>query len=191
MSAVDAPPGLDFAGLAHGEFRARGRSRKLAAVGFVYVLGVSAVAFALVARHPYRAGSQIGLIIPLMCVSFAGLGLAVRRARLSVDGTGIRWGWPSLGFRMDPSRVRSLKVYQDAVAVEPKRGSLWYLSARDWDRFDELARSLRRAGLEFERIDRRAPLRSRLQSYGGVLDALIVGSALVATLMALAQAVSR
>lgn len=185
MSAVDAPPGLDFAGRGEGEFRARPRARRLASAVFFYVLVSSSLAFAMAARHPFRPGAEFALVLPLMCISVAGLGFAVRRARLHVSAAGIRWGWTNLGFRIGPARIRGLSVYRDAVAVRPTRGSLWYLSAKDWDRFDEVAPSLRRARLQLREIDRRAPWRSRLQSYGTVLDLLLVLSALASTLMAL------
>jgi len=188
LSAVDAPPGLDFAGRGEGEFRARPRSRRLASIVFFYVLVSSAVAFAVAARHPFRPGAEFAVVLPLMCVSIAGLGFAIRRARLHVSAAGIRWGWKNLGFRLGPARIRALSLYRDAVAVRPSRGSLWYLSARDWDRFDELARSVRRARLPLEELDRRAPWRARLQSYGTVLDLLLLVSALVSTAVALLAA---
>jgi hypothetical protein len=65
-------------------------------------------------------------------------------------------------------------VYKDGVALEAKRGSQWFLAARDWDRFDGLVRQLRRAALPLQEHGVRAPFRMRRQSYGLVLDGLRV-----------------
>jgi hypothetical protein len=62
------------------------------------------------------------------------------------------------------------------VALEARRGSWWFLAARDWDRFDAIVRQLRRAELPLTDHDRTAPLRARLQSYGRFLDLLLVGT---------------
>jgi len=152
---------------------------------FALVTIFSTVAFVLAARHPFRPGAEIALVLPLTCEAVGILGLAIRRAHLMIDPSGIRWGWRSFGFRVGPSRIRSLKSYRDAVAIEPKRGSMWYLSARDWARFDEVPQAIRKAELDYESVDRRAPLRSRLQSYGVVLDALMALAALTSFLLML------
>jgi hypothetical protein len=150
---------------------------------FTYVVVVGGTAFVAAARHPFRPGAEIALVLPLMCVSVAGLGLAVRRARLRIEPAGIRWGWTAFGVRMGPSRLRGLVAYRDAVAVRPRRGSMWFLSASDWSQFDGMVAALRRAGLEVEEQEGRAPLRARLQSYGRVLDLLMITSAVVSTLL--------
>jgi hypothetical protein len=76
-------------------------------------------------------------------------------------------------------------VYRDGVAIEAKRGSWWFLAARDWERFDALVRQLRRAELPVRDHDGRAPLRARMQSYGRFLDGLLVVSVLAAIGVAL------
>ncbi|HYU15018.1 MAG TPA: hypothetical protein VEL05_03075, partial [Candidatus Acidoferrum sp.] len=81
-----------------------------------------------------------------------------------------------------------VEVYRDAVAVKQRRGSTWYVSGRDWDLFERVPVALRRAGLPLEARDRRAPLGARLQSYGAVLDLLLVADAL-ASILALGVAV--
>ena len=187
MSSVDAPPGIDFAGRAAGEFAARPRARKLASRTFVYVWLMALVTVALALRRVHSPfTSAVFLVTPLMCVAVACLGLAVRSARLRVDADGVRWGWRWVGFRMPRARMRRVTAYRDAVALTPKRGSTWYLSRRDWDRFERLARSMRRARIPIRRRPERAPLLARLQSYGIVLDLLLVANALAATLALMA-----
>jgi hypothetical protein len=67
-------------------------------------------------------------------------------------------------------------VYRDGVTLESKRGSWWFLSARDWDRFDALIRQLRRTDMQIAEHDIKAPFRARMQSYGKFLDFLLIGS---------------
>jgi hypothetical protein len=62
------------------------------------------------------------------------------------------------------------------VALEARRGSWWFLAARDWERFDALVRQLRRAALPLTEHERTAPLRARLQSYGRALDLMLAGT---------------
>jgi hypothetical protein len=115
-------------------------------------------------------------VFPVLTLSFlavAGVGLAVRRARVAIDPDGIRWGWTWAGFRMARARLTRADVFVDGVALVSRRGS-WFLSARDWDRFDALVRALARAGYPTAEHDHRAPFRARLQSYGRVLDTLLV-----------------
>jgi hypothetical protein len=182
MSAVDAPPGLAFAGVAAGELVARRRSLRLARAVFWYVAVASVTTYVLARRHWYRPGIEVLLSAPLMFLGIAVLGYAVRRARLRVDNEGFRWGWDSGGFRMSRERVAAVVLYDDALALLPRRGSTWYVSARDWAGFPEMARVLREAEVEYERVRARAPLGARLQSYGLVLDLLLVGDMLAATM---------
>jgi len=127
------------------------------------------------------------LVAPLFFMSIAAVGYAVRRARIRVDRDGVRWGWSWAGVRMEPDRIEQVTAYNDAYAFKPKRSgkwrpaSTWYVSRRDWDRFDNVANALRTSGIPFDRLDKRAPLKARLQSYGIVLDLLLVGTALAAT----------
>jgi hypothetical protein len=181
VSAVDAPPGLAFAGEAAGEFVARPASRKLATRVFVYVAVAAGVTFALASRQIHAPFVEMLLIVPLVCVSVAAVGFAVRRARVRIDADGVWWGWRLGGVRMRRARIRRACVYTDAVALVPRRGSTWFLTRRDWHQFSDMARALRAAGISFTRRDRRAPLGARLQSYGLVLDALMLLDALLAT----------
>lgn len=190
MAAVDAPPGVAFAGQAAGEFVARPRARKLANRLFAYVclVGVLTVTLAFRRLHtPFT--SAVFIVAPLMCFAVACLGFAVRAARLRVDSEGVRWGWRWGGFRMRRDRVRSVNAYRDAFALAPKRGSTWYLSRRDWNRFERVPAALRRAKIPFAQHEGRAPFAARLQSYGVVLDLLLVANALAATLAMIAATV--
>ena len=182
MSAVDVPPHRGLGGRAAGEFAARPGPRRLAGVAFLICLAVGAGTVALAARRPYDHATLV--ILPFMLVAIAGVGLAVRRARVTIGADGVRWGWSWLSVRMDGSRLLRVSIYPDAVALEPRRGSTWFLSARDWDRFPALTRAVERAGLPVAHHPTRAPWRARLQSYGRVLDGLLIG-AMVASLLGL------
>jgi hypothetical protein len=182
MSAVDVPPHRGLGGRAAGEFAARTGPRRLAAVSFALSVLIGAGTVALAARRPYEHATLV--ILPFMLVAIAGVGLAVRRARVTVGADGVRWGWSWLSVRMDGSRLVRVSIYPDAVALEPRRGSTWFLSARDWDRFPALTRAVERAGLPVVHQASRAPWRARLQSYGRVLDGLMIG-AMLASVVAL------
>ena len=174
MSAIDAPPGIAFAGEAAGEFVARPRPRRLAGRVFVFVCIITIVTMFVALRRIFLPLIEVMLAVQLMCVGIAGVGLAVRRARVRVDVDGIRWGWEQAGVRMPPERITVVRAYKDAVAIVPRRGSTWFLCARDWDGFSHVPQALRRAGIPFEQVDAKAPLRARLQSYGLVLDGLLI-----------------
>jgi hypothetical protein len=181
MSAVDAPPGIAFAGQPAGEFIARGRSRRLAYRMFVFVTFAGVLTLVLAARRLHAPMIEFLLVAPLVCMSVAFVGFAVRSAHLRIDADGVRWGWSLAGFRMRLERIKAVNAYTDAVALSPKRGSTWYLSRRDWDDFDRVRRALRRAQIGFETHDRRAPVGAKLQSYGLVLEFLLAANAMAAT----------
>ncbi|MDB4954073.1 MAG: hypothetical protein JWO36_1642, partial [Myxococcales bacterium] len=126
--------------------------------------------------HPYRWHSSTQVVLPVAFTAFALLGYLVRRARVAVTRDGVRWGWDTLGFTQEAGRIVKAHVWTDGVTLESKRGSWWFLSARDWDRFDALVRQLRRAELPIEDHAAKAPLRARMQSYGKFLDGLLVVS---------------
>mgnify|MGYP001598920888 CR=1 FL=1 len=183
MSVVDAPPGLDFAGAAAGEFRSRTRPRRLARFAFFVCLFDGVATFALAMRQFYNPGTTILMVGPLLCLSLAAVGLAVRSARVRVEREGLHWGWPGLGFRIAREELSAVGVYGGAVAIQRKRGTPWYLSRYDWDQFDELPKVLSDAGYSIEHCEGRVPLRARMQAYGVVLDGLmvmaVIGSALL------------
>ncbi|HTM20169.1 MAG TPA: hypothetical protein VL172_06675 [Kofleriaceae bacterium] len=181
MSAVDAPPGL-VVGTAANEFAARPRARRLARAVLVYVTVAATLTLVAVSRRLHAPFVETLVALVPMCMSVALLGWAVRSARVRVDSGGVRWGWRIAGFRLDRERLVSVHEYRDAVALEPRRGSTWYLSARDWDRFAAIGAALRVARIPFISHDRRAPLSARLQSYGAVLDTLLVLDAVAITL---------
>jgi hypothetical protein len=182
MSAIDAPPGLAFAGTAAGEFVARPGARRLARAVMMYVATCGTLTLVAVSRRFHAPMVELLVAVVPMCISVALLGWAVRSARVRVDPGGVRWGWRVIGFRLDRDRLIEVREYHDAVALEPRRGSTWYLSKRDWDRFDAMAAALHRARIPFSRHDHRAPLSARLQSYGVVLDVLLLIDAVAITL---------
>ena len=183
MSVHDLPPGLGLAGTPLGTFHAPLRARRLATTSLALVIVLGAITWAFVSRHPYRWHSSTQVILPVAFTMFALLGFLVRRARVSVTRDGVRWGWASIGFTQEAARIVAAHVYRDGIALEARRGSRWFLAARDWERFDALARQLRRTDLPIEDHDGPAPLRARLQSYGRFLDALLVGSVLAAVIV--------
>lgn len=187
MSAVDAPPGIAFAGQASGEFVCRRRPRRLAGRVLFLVLAASALTVVMAGRRMHGQTAEMLMVVSLMCASVAAVGYAVRRARLRIDADGVRWGWNEIGFRVTRDDMAGIDVYRDAVAVRQRRGSTWFVSGRDWDLFDRVPVALRRAGLPVESHTRRAPLGARLQSYGTVLDLLLVFDA-VASVFALGVA---
>jgi hypothetical protein len=188
VSVVDAPPGLGLAGVAAGEFAARRRPRRLAARVFTLVLLTSGMTIALALRRFHTASAEVLLAASIMCLCVAAVGHAVRRARLRIDADGVRWGWEGIHFRMPRDKLERIDIFHDAIAVRPKRGSTWYLSGHDWDGFDRMAGALRRAELPAEERPRRAPVTARLQSYGIVLDLLLLADA-VASVFALGIAI--
>lgn len=189
MSAIDVPPRIPLSDLPAGEFAAEPNSHRLARRVFAFVIAAGIVTYVAAARRLHVPMIELLFVAPLACISVAGVGYAVRRARLRIDGDGVWWGWQIFGFRMRRPRLQRIVVYRDAVAFTPKRGSTWYVSDRDWDRFDQVVGALRTADLPFEEIPERAPLAARLQSYGAVLngllwaDAAAAGFALVASLI--------
>jgi hypothetical protein len=176
MSAVDLPPGIGLSGTTLAVFRAPQRARRLAALAIVVVIGFGALAWYLALQHPWRRGTSTQLVLPIALTAFAMIGLAVRSARLAVSRDGVRWGWTSLGFTQQASRVVRASVYRDGITLESKRGSWWFLAARDWDRFDALVRQLRRTDMAIAEHPIKAPYRARLQSYGRFLDLMLISS---------------
>jgi hypothetical protein len=186
MSAVDLPPGSGLVGTPLGSFRSPAGARRLSTFAVIAVIALAAVTWGLVARHPWRGDSSTLVILPIAFAAFACLGFAVRRARVAVTRDGVRWGWSQLGFHQPASRIARAHVYADGVALEARRGSWWFIAARDWDRFDALVRQLRRAELPVEDHAGTAPLRARLQSYGRFLDGLLILSVVGALAVVLA-----
>ena len=174
MSALDLPPGIGLVGTPLGVFRSPRRARVLAWTALAIVVALGAVTWVLVMRHPWRDGASTQFVLPVAFAALAVLGLSVRSARIAVTRDGVRWGWSSFGFLQSASRIVVAHVYRDGVALEARRGSWWFLAARDWERFEALVRQLRRAELPLQEHAGTAPLRARLQSYGRFLDGLLV-----------------
>jgi hypothetical protein len=178
MSALDLPPGIGLIGTPLGTFHAPHRARRVAQVSLATVVVLGAITWALVSRHPYRGSSSTQVVLPVAFSAFAGLGFVVRRARVAITRDGVRWGWTAFGFHQPAARITLAHIYDDGITLEARRGSWWFLAARDWDRFDVLVRYLRRAELPVRDHAGKAPLRARLQSYGRFLDLLLLGSVL-------------
>lgn len=180
MSAVDLPPGIGLAGTPFAVFRAPQRARRLAFLSVVFVIGFGVLAWYLALQRPWTRGNakQIQLVLPFALAAFSGIGIAVRSARLAISRDGVRWGWTSLGFTQSTSAIVRAAVYRDGVTLESKRGTWWFLAARDWDRFDAMVRQLRRTEMPIAEHDHPAPLRARLQSYGRFLDTMLVAAGL-------------
>lgn len=176
MSVVDLPPGIGLSGTPLGVFHAPRGARRLAAAAVVVSIMLGVVTWYFVSRHPWRRGASVQVTLPVALALLGLLGLAIRHATVSVSRDGVRWGWSVLGFHQEAARLACAHVYRDGVALEARRGSWWFLAARDWDRFDALVRQLRRAELPLTEHDRKAPLRARVQSYGRFLDLLLVGT---------------
>lgn len=176
MSVVDLPPGIGLVGTPLGQFRPPARSRRLATIALVLVIAFGALTWLNVSHHPYRWHSSTQVILPVAFLAIALLGFAIRRAQLAITRDGVRWGWDALSFTQQASRIVTAHAYDDGVALEAKRGSWWFLAARDWDRYDVIVRQMKRADLPVREHPGRAPLRARLQSYGRFLDALLVGA---------------
>jgi hypothetical protein len=179
VSAVDAPPGIAFGGRATGEFVARPASLKLARRALVFVILAGAASIAA-NRGRHVSGSDTLMSAHLVTVALGMVAYAVRRARLRIDGAGVRWGWNAIGFRVAKEALADAVAYDDAIAFRRRRGSTWYLARHDFADFERIPGALGAAGIRFERVARRAPFRSRLQTYGIALDALLVVDILVA-----------
>lgn len=185
MSALDLPPGIGLLGTALGTFASPKSSRRRAAISLVLVIVLLVITWYLVSKHPWRYHASTQVVLPVAFALFSGLALAVRMARLAVTRDGVRWGWASLGFTQLASRIVCAHVFSDGVALEARRGSRWFLAARDWDRFEALVRQLRRAELPMREHEGKAPFRQRMQSYGRFLDGLVVASVVGSVAVAL------
>ena len=161
-------------------FRAPTRARDLAGLTFLYAILASFFAF-----PRQRDAGPLAVILPLFCVLVAGLAIAIRSARLEVSAEGVRWGWDRLSFRMGLDRLRLARVWPNAVAVVPRRGTTWVLVPRDWEPFDAFRAAFVAAGLPLEDHPSPAPRRVRVQGYGWLLDVLVWLNVAVTTAMML------
>jgi len=184
VAAVDTPPGLGLGAAARGVFPARPGPRRLAEAAARYVAVAGALAIVLAARRPDAPAAATWVVGALTCAALAAVGLAVRRAHVGIDADGVRWGWGGWVVRMDRDRIDRVLIFRDGLAVRARRGTTWFLAARDWDRFEVMRRTVADVGLPAEEHDRRAPLRARVQSYGRFLDGLVIAAMVGATLVA-------
>lgn len=174
MSAVDLPPVIGLVGTTRAAFRSRPGGRRFAIAAMIATVIGWALSWYLLRGRTYRPESALYAVMPIALFAVACVGLAVRTARIWIDGGGVRWGWRGLHVRMELERLAQVEVYTDGIGLRAKKGSRWFLAARDWDRFDVLIREIERAGMPTRHAHRRAPLRARLQSYGRVLDGMMV-----------------
>lgn len=178
MSAVDLPPGIGLEGSAIATFRAPRRALRLAYFALVFTFVFGALTWYGVSRHPYGRQASTLVVLPVSMLFIALLGVAVRRATVFVGRDGVRWGWRAFGVRQDVERIIEVRLYDDGATLRNKRGH-WFLSARDWDRFEALTRALTTAGLPVTPYPGKAPIRHRMQSYGRALDGLLVLAMLI------------
>ena len=174
MTAIDLPPGIGLRGTALGMYRAPARARWLARIALACVIVLGGLTWGFVSRHPYRPNASTQVVLPFAFFLFTMLGFIVRSAKLAITRDGVRWGWDQLNFTQEAARIACAHVWRDGITLESRRGSWWFLGARDWERFEALARQLRRVELPFQDHDTTAPLRARLQSYGRFLDGLLL-----------------
>jgi hypothetical protein len=180
MTAVDLVPGTRLPGLSAGEFQAQPRARRLAGRVLVIVCMTAGLAIAFAARHVASPLAEVALGVALLSLGIATMGYLVRRARLRVHTAGVRWGWDAFGFTMHKSELKAVNLYTDALALVPARGSTWYVSAADWDAWPELEAAFERAEMPLSRHAQKAPFQARMQSYGPVLNGLLLLDVVIA-----------
>lgn len=184
MAAIDTPPGLGHADTRAAGFGAPPGPRRLAELAMRATIVLAVVVTLVVGRRRPPAGA----LLIAWSVSAAALGVvgaAVRRARVTVAADGVRWGWGGWTVRMSRTRMVRAELFVDGVALRARRGSTWFLARRDWARFDALGRALADSGLPCASHAGRAPLTARLQSYGRILDGLMIAAIVVGALVAL------
>jgi hypothetical protein len=169
------------------ELAAPRRARRHALVVFLFVSVITALGFRAHLRAGIFHGDALDLALPVFFWLVALLCWTVRRGRLRIEPEGVRWGYTWAGFRMRTERIGSVRVYDDGIALMPRRGvTPWHLSARDWEPWEDALRGLPRLGLAVERVKGPSPLRLRLQGYGLALDVLLVLDSIGATLLFMA-----
>lgn len=178
MSAVDIPPGIGLEGSAIATFRAPRRARLLAYVSLFFTLIFGALTWWGVSRHPYARNASTLVVLPVSMVALSVIGVAVRRATVFIGRDGVRWGWRAIGFRQDAERIVEVRLYDDGATLRRKNGH-WFLSSRDWARFEAMGRALTAANLPVAAYAGKAPFRHRMQSYGRALDALLILAVLI------------
>ncbi len=178
MSAVDIPPGIGLEGSSIARFTAPRRTRRLAYASLTVTIIFGALTWWGVARHPYGRGASTLVVLPFTMALIAALGVAVRLASVRIGRDGVRWGWRLAGVRQEAERIVEVRLYDDGATLRSKRGH-WFLAARDWDRFETMSRALTASGLPVTTYPGAAPWRHRLQSYGRVLDGLLILAALI------------
>jgi hypothetical protein len=177
LSAVDFPPGIGLVGTALGRFRSPAPARRLTKRAFALCVICAVVTWITIARRynpSYPGRDSTFAVVPLALCGVATLGYLIRTASVSVGRDGVRWGWSWLSFTRQAERIVRVGLYQQGVEIAGRRGSPWFLAARDWADFPEMTRQLQRSGMPVAQYTGPAPWRSRMQSYGAVLDALLI-----------------
>jgi hypothetical protein len=183
MAAIDTPPGLGHDDTRAAGFAAPRGPRRLAELAMRVTVALTILVVLVVGRRRTE-GAPALIAWAVSCAALGLVGAAVRRARVTVAADGVRWGWGALTVRMSRERIIRCDIYADGIALRARRGSTWFLARRDWDRFDTLARAVADVGLPCATLDRKAPFSARLQSYGRILDGLMIAATLAAAAVA-------
>lgn len=181
MTAVDLPPGGALAARPAGEFGAHPRARRIARRAGLCTLAAAAGTVYVAGESLARPGASGLVILAGVCVTLAAVLVAVRSARIRVDERGVAWTALGLSVRLGRERLARAEAYRDGVALVPESGSVWFLSAKDWDRLEALPALLSRYGVAVAPRGGPAPLRARAQGYGTAADLLLVLLATAAT----------
>lgn len=175
MGAVDCPPGLTLAGLARFEFGAKSYAKKLAWTVFVSVVVISVVTVHYIGKNFSLDKASVVLAGPLFCFMIATLGIVVRSAKLRFFEDRIQWSIPYLQFSMQRAKLKSVLSYKNTLAFVAQKGSSWFVTDRDWKEFAMMQDALLSCGYEVSsKEEKKTPLKAKLQSYGHVLDGLLV-----------------
>jgi len=175
VSAQDCPPGMSLSALARHEFAAKTYAKRLAWLIFAAVLFVSGATIYFIGKNMYMDQASVFLAGPLFCFLVAGLGVLIRSAKLRFFTDRIQWSLPYFEFSLPVAKLSKVVAYGQTIAFEPRKGSTWFISDRDWNEFNKVPDALASCGFEVEsKTDEPIPWKARVQSYGLVLDGLLV-----------------
>ncbi len=178
MSYLDAPVRFDPTGGNSKEHAAPEAAKRLALICFW-----SCLLLLLLGGVVHRNTTEtLGMTVHAAAFAMSCVGTFVRSARISVDDAGVLWRVSGVRFRLKLSRIKEVHAFDDSVGLVPKRGSNWYLSAGDWENFEELKKQLLKLPVSSDTYDRNAPLLAKLQAYGRMLNIGLVMSVSVSLL---------
>ena len=175
MGAVDCPPGLTLSGLARFEFEAKSYAKKLAWVVFVSVVVVSGATVYFIGKNFNLDKASVVLAGPLFCFMIAALGVVIRSAKLRIFEEKIQWSIPYFQFALPKEKVANVVSYTNTLAFVAQKGSSWFVTERDWKEFPRMEDAVTSCGYQVSsKKSEKTPLKAKMQSYGHVLDALLV-----------------